>query len=103
MDKTKILYWIVCLLVLLNASTVATILYRNSQVQVHEHTVVIETGTITLSQQFLCQMLGLCASQKCEFCPLHKAFKTNASKIVKEIDKQKRAMFDELQQPAPNM
>ncbi|MDR1950606.1 MAG: hypothetical protein LBP96_00070 [Bacteroidales bacterium] len=103
MDRTKILLWIIGLLVMLNASTIATILYRNSQTQIHERTVVIETGTISLSEQYLCEMLGLCANQKCEFCPKHKVFKKEAGKIVADIDKRKAAMFEQMQQAKPNV
>jgi len=103
MNRTKILWWIIGLLVVLNLSTVATIFYRNGQVQqIQDRTVFIEDGAISLSRQYLCEVLDLCASQKCDFCPLHKAFKADAVRIVTNIDKQKRAMFEEMQHTEPD-
>jgi len=101
MDRIKILWWAVGLLAALNLSTLATILYRNGQVQIHERTIFIEDGTISLSRQYLCERLDLCATQKCDFCPLHVTFKADASKAVAGIEQQKQAMFEEMQQPEP--
>ena len=103
MNRTKILWWIIGLLLVLNATTIVTIFYNNSQVQIHERTVVIESGTVSLSEQFLCEMLGLCASQKCEFCPKHRAFKRDASQIVADITLQKRLMFAEMLRAESNV
>ncbi|MDR2908231.1 MAG: hypothetical protein LBU91_09630 [Bacteroidales bacterium] len=104
MDKHKILCWVICLLVILNVSTIVTIVYKNLQTQAHEQTtVVIEAGTVSLSGQYFCQMLELCPEQKCQFCPRHKVFRAKAGKITENIDNAKRAMFQEMHRPNPDL
>jgi hypothetical protein len=100
--REKILWWVVSLLVVLNATIIITIMYRNSQVQILERTIVVETGTASMSRQHLCQILDLCARQKCQFCPKHTAFKAETDRIIWQIDEEKHLLFKEMQKCCPN-
>ena len=103
MNKTKVLWWAVCLLIVLNATTVATIMYHNSQKQNREQKLIIEIGTMAWSQQCFHDVLGFSPEQMAIFCPKHQTFKSKAKKIVSQISDEKQAMFEKLQQSDPNV
>ena len=98
MDKTKILWWIISLLVVLNLTTVITILYRNHQVKIQKST----TAT-PLNWDSLSQTLEFCTNEKCEINLRQEMFRTNTARIVASMDEQRRAMFEEMNQPKPDM
>jgi hypothetical protein len=97
MDKTKTFWWIISLLVVLNLTTVTTILYRNHQVKTQKC-----TAATPLNWDHLSQTLEFCTNDKCEVNVRQEMFRTNAARIVANMDEQRRAMFVELNQPKPD-
>ena len=98
MDKTKTFWWIISLLVVLNLTIMIIVLYRNHQVKIQKCTIATP-----LSWDYLSQTLGLCTNDKCEVYLKQEIFRTNAARIVANIDEQRRMMFEEMNQPKPDM
>jgi len=97
MNKIKILIWAVVLLVVLNLSTIGTILYHNYTESANSKTVVITTeGTNMLNGRFFKQTLGFNNTQMVTFREANREFRPNANRIISQIDSLKNEMFTEL-------
>lgn len=97
MNKTKILTWAVVLLVVLNLSTIGTILYHNYTERANSKTVVISTeGTNMLNGRFFKQTLGFNNTQMVTFREANREFRPKANRIIFQIDSLKNEMFTEL-------
>jgi len=97
MNKTKLLSWIVALLVILNLTTIGTILYHNYREVINSKTIVLDTeGNNMLNGRYFRQTLGFDDSQMEVFREANHAFRPKANEIIFQIDSLKKEMFTEL-------
>ena len=97
MNKTKLLIWAVVLLVVLNVTTIGTILYHNYTESVNSKTIVITAeGTNMLNGRFFRQTLGFDNAQMVTFREANREFRPKANRIIYQIDSLKNEMFTEL-------
>lgn len=103
-NKTKILTWIVVLLVTINAVTIGTIIYHNYQENHQNDNIAINAvaGGNMLNGRFFRQTLGFDNEQMNAFRNANHGFRPVAMLITSRIDSLKNEMFIELQQPAPD-
>ena len=102
MTKTRILTWLVVLLVVINAVTIGTILYHNYRENLRKETVVIRTGSgeNMLNGRFFRQTLGFNNEQMNAFRKANHNFRPLAMSLTAGIDSLKHEMFVELQKPS---
>ena len=97
MNKNTILIWLVVILVLLNVSTIATILYHNYQEQIEKQDIVLDSqGQNPLNGRYFRQTLGFTDSQMEVFREVNHEFRPNANRIIIKIDSLKNEMFAEI-------
>jgi len=97
MNKTKLLIWSVVLLLVLNITTIGTILYHNNKENVNSKTIVINSeGNNMLNGRFFRQTLSFDEKQMDVFRTANREFRPNANRIILKIDSLKTEMFAEL-------
>ncbi len=97
MNKNKILIWSIVILVLLNVSTIATILYHNYQEKIEKEDIVVDTqGQNPLNGRYFRQTLKFTDSQMEVFREVNHEFRPNANRIIIKIDSLKSEMFAEI-------
>jgi len=98
MNKTKLLTWAVVLLVVLNLTTIATILYHNYKESAEKETIVLgNESNDRLNGRFFRQTLGFNNKQMETFRDANREFRPNANTIIFQIDSLKSEMFTELE------
>jgi len=97
MNKKSILIWLVVILVFLNVSTIATILYHNYQEKIEKQNIVLDTqGQNPLNGRYFRQTLEFSDSQMEVFREVNREFRPNANRIILKIDSLKKEMFVEI-------
>jgi len=100
MNKNTVLGWIVVILVILNVSTMATILYHNHQEKIEKQNILLDTqGQNPLNGRYFRQSLGFSDSQMVVFREVNQEFRPNANRIILKIDSLKKEMFTEIKKP----
>lgn len=100
MNKRTILTWTIVILVILNVSTIATIVYHNYQEKIEKQDIVLDTqGQNPLNGKYFRQTLGFTDSQMEVFRKVNHEFIPNANGIIIKIDSLKKEMFAEIQKP----
>ena len=100
MNKNTILTWIVAILVLLNVSTIATILYHNYQEKIEKQSIVLDTqGQNPLNGRYFRQTLEFTDAQMEVFRTVNHEFRPNTNRIIIKIDSLKKEMFAEIKKP----
>ena len=100
MNKTKILGWVVVLLVVLNCTTIATILYHNSKEK--EEMIILEAGAPPLNGRYFKKELGFDKEQMHSYRTANHTFCKKANRIVSEIERSKEEMFNLLTATQPD-
>lgn len=99
----KILWWAIVLLVMLNLTTIGTILFRNSERNGDEMAIVLdENRQNPLTGRFFRQTLGFSDAQMELFREANHTFQLAANDLIYEMDSLKNEMFAELNSPAPD-
>ena len=97
MNKTKLLTWAMVLLVILNLTTIATILYHNYKESDEKETIVLgNESNDMLNGRFFRQTIGFNNSQMMTFREANQEFQPKANGIIFQIDSLKNEMFSEL-------
>lgn len=100
MNKNTILTWAVVILILLNVSTIATILYHNYQEKIEKEDIVLDSeGQNPLNGRYFRQTLGFTDTQMEVFREVNHEFRPNANNIILRIDSLKSEMFIEIKKP----
>ncbi|KUK77350.1 MAG: hypothetical protein XD92_0829 [Proteiniphilum acetatigenes] len=104
MNKTvKILWWAIALLVVLNLTTIGTILFRNRESSDNNITIVLdENQQNPLTGRFFRQTLGFDDAQMNIFREAHRSFQYRANDLIFGMDSLKNEMFTELNSPTPD-
>jgi hypothetical protein len=104
MNKTnKIWIWIVVLLVVLNLTTIGTILYHNYRENSNGVAVSLsEEGQNRISGKYFRQTLGFNDDQMEAFRQANREFQPAAARLIFSIDSLKREMFKELNENHPD-
>jgi GTPase SAR1 family protein len=97
MNKTKHLTWAVVLLVVLNLTTITTILYHNYKESTEKETIVLgNESNNMLNGRFFRQTIGFNNSQMVTFREANREFRPKANGIILQIDSLKNEIFLEL-------
>lgn len=104
MNKTvKILWWVISLLVVLNLTTIGTILLRNRESSSDNIAIVLdENRQNPLTGRYFRQTLGFDDAQMNIFREAHRHFQYAANDLIFEMDSMKNEMFAELNSPTPD-
>jgi len=104
MNKTvKILWWAISLLVVLNLTTIGTILLRNREISSDHIAIVLdENRQNPLSGRFFRQTLGFDDAQMNIFREAHRSFQYRANDLIFGMDSLNNEMFKELNSPTPD-
>ena len=103
MNKIKILYWIIALLVALNLSTIGGLLYHHNQEQKDEMALIIDVENDTkLTGRYFRQVIGFNNEQMDAFRQANRNFQPVANQIIQQIDFLKQAQFEELKKTSPD-
>lgn len=104
MNKTvKILWWTIALLVVLNLTTIGTILLRNRERSSDNIAIVLdENRQSPLTGRFFRQTLGFDDAQMNHFREAHRTFQYAANDLIFGMDSLKNEMFAELNNPTPD-
>lgn len=103
MNKTKTLQWLVALLILLNLSTIASILYHNYQEKTDNDVLVFDVGNENrLNGRYFRQTLGFDNNQMDAFREANRSFQPKANMIIFSIDSIKNNIFIELKKDSPD-
>jgi hypothetical protein len=101
--KVKILWWVIALLVVLNLTTIGTILFRNRESSSDNIAIVLdENQQNPLTGRFFRQTLGFDDAQMALFREAHHSFQYKANDLIFEMDSLKNEMFEELNSPTPD-
>ncbi len=103
MNKITVLKWIIALLIVLNASTIATIIYHNA----HENAILEDIplnidGQSMLNGRFMRQNVGFDDLQMNQFRREKQQFQPKANEIIFSIESLKSELFVELNRPKPD-
>lgn len=103
MNKITVLRWIIALLIVLNASTIATIIYHNA----HEKAILEDVpldidGQSMLNGRFMRQNVGFDDQQMNQFRRDKQQFQPEANEIIFSIERLKSELFVELNKPKPD-
>ena len=103
-SKTKILIWLVVVLLLMNITTIGTIIYKNNQNEKDKNTIGIKSSTdINLfNGRYFRQTLGFNETQMSAFRNINQEFRPNALEITIQIDSIKNEMFTVLKETNPD-
>ena len=100
MNKNTILTWAIAILVILNVSTIATIVYHNYHEKIENQNIVLDTqGQNPLNGRYFRQTIGFNDSQMEVFRTVNHKFRPNANSIIIKIDSLKKEMFAEIKKP----
>jgi hypothetical protein len=100
---TKILWWIIALLVILNLTTIGTILVRAKAMGEEELAIVLdEDQSSPLTGRFFRQNLGFNDAQMVQFREARRTFQYAANELIFEMDSLKSEMFAELNKQTPD-
>ncbi len=103
MNKTKLLGWMVVLLLLLNGTILGTIIYHNnSQKAENEDVVVDPVDKVVLNGRFFKRNLGFDAEQMSVFRSANQAFQPLAQEKIAKINQIKQLIFEELRSNNPD-
>lgn len=103
MNKIKILQWLVALLLLLNLSTIASIVYHQYQEKVDTDILISDTeNERRLNGRYFRQTLGFDNEQMEAFRQANRAFQPEANAIISTIDSLKNDIFSELKRENPD-
>ena len=104
MNKTtKRLGWVIILLVVLNLTTIGTILLRNRESKSDNIAIVLdENRQNPLTGRYFRQTLGFDDAQMNQFREAHRSFQYAANDLIFEMDSMKNEMFAELNSPSPD-
>lgn len=104
MNKTiKILWWGIILLVILNLTTIGTILFRNRESSRENIAIVLDENLQNpLTGRFFRQTLGFSDTQMELFREANQTFQYAANDLIYEMDSLKNEMFTELNRPSPD-
>lgn len=104
MNKTnKIWIWLVVLLVVLNLTTVGTILYHHWKEREDDRvTVLSEEGEVRLTGRYFRQTLGFNDRQMEAFRLANREFQPQAARLIIRMDSIKIEMFKELNNAQPD-
>lgn len=103
MNKTKILSWTVVLLILLNLSTLGTILYHNYQEKTQMESIVIgQENQTRLNGRFFRHELGFDSEQMAVFRMANQQFQPRVSIIIAQLDSLKIESYQQLNSEAPD-
>jgi hypothetical protein len=104
MNKTvKILWWVIALLVMLNLTTIGTILFRNRESSDDNIAIVLdENRQNPLTGRFFRQTLGFDDAQMNIFREAHRSFQYRANDLIFGMDSLKNELFTELNSPTPD-
>ena len=100
-NKVKILGWAAGLLLVLNITTIATVLYHTANSDKQE-LLIIEPNAEPLNGRYFRQNLNFDDNQMKVFEEANRLFRRNANQIIAEIEKSKEQMFAELNSPNPD-
>lgn len=101
--SNKILWWVIALLVILNLTTIGTILLRNRENSGDEIQIVLdENRQNPLTGRFFRQTLGFSDTQMALFREAKQTFQHTANDLIYEMDSLKNEMFIELNRTAPD-
>lgn len=101
--RVKILWWVIALLVVLNLTTIGTILFRNRESSSDNIAIVLdENQQNPLTGRFFRQTLGFDDAQMALFREAHHSFQYKANDLIFEMDSLKNEMFKELNSPTPD-
>lgn len=95
------LWWAVALLIILNLTTIITMLYHNSRSEDMQE-IVIEPDVVPLNGKYFRQVLGFDDRQMDAFREANRTFRQKANVIVDSIGREKAAMFTGLTSENPN-
>ena len=103
MNKSnKIMMWVIALLLVLNLTTIGTIVYHNHQEKEDNTAIVLDDNQAPLTGRYLRQTLGFDNEQMDVFHKANREFQPQANKIIFEMDSLKNEMFTELNKPSPD-
>ncbi|MEL7600493.1 MAG: hypothetical protein AAGU18_10395 [Proteiniphilum sp.] len=104
MNKTvKILWWVIALLVVLNLTTIGTILLRNRENSSDNTAIVLdENRQNPLTGRYFRQTLGFDDAQMNIFREAHRSFQYRANDLIFGMDSLKNEMFAELNSSTPD-
>ncbi|MEA4936985.1 MAG: hypothetical protein VB102_10125 [Paludibacter sp.] len=103
MNKIKILQWLVALLLLLNLSTIASIVYHQYQEKVDTDILISDSeNERRLNGRYFRQTLGFDNEQMEAFRQANRAFQPEANAIISTIDSLKNDIFSELKREKPD-
>lgn len=101
-NKNKILGWAVVLLVILNLTTLATLLYNRYQAQKNEDAVTITSEGTPVNGSFFRNEMGFDNTQMNMFRQTNQQFRPATMQLTAGIDSLKDSMFAELQKENPD-
>ncbi|MDR3653820.1 MAG: hypothetical protein P4L34_12735 [Paludibacter sp.] len=96
MNKIKILSWTVVVLIVLNLTTIGTILYHNYRESTDKVVEINVERKNMINGKFFRQTLGFNQNQMQVFREANHEFRPKANKIIFSIDSLKNEMFTEL-------
>lgn len=103
MNKIKTLQWLVALLILLNLSTIASLLYHNYQEKTNNEILVFDVGSENrLNGRYFRQALDFNDEQMDAFREANRSFQPKANMIILSIDSLKNNIFIELKKEYPD-
>ncbi len=103
MRSRKGLIWLVVVLVILNAATIATIVYHNyNEKKVKEDVVLLNTNGEMINGRYMRQQLDFDNDQVDAFRNANFDFRQQAFSTITAIDVLKLGMFKELQKETPD-
>lgn len=94
-NKTKILWWVITLLAILNITTIATIVVHNYNQREAEgdQSIIIEFNTQPINGKYFRYELGFDNEQMEVFRQSNRKFRQKSNQIVANINTQKELMF----------
>ncbi len=103
-NKSKILWWVITLLAILNITTIATIVVHNYNQRETEgdQSIIIEPNTQPINGKYFRHELGFDNEQMEVFRQSNRKFRQKSNQIVANINTQKELMFEELQAVSPD-
>lgn len=103
MNKIKILQWLVALLLLLNLSTIISIVFHQYQEKTDTDILISDTESERrLNGRYFRQTLGFDNEQMQAFREANRAFQPEANAIISTIDSLKNDIFSELKKEHPD-
>ena len=103
MNKLSVYKWTIALLVVLNLTTIGTILVHHTNEKQEQESILIEPeNDIRVNGRYFRQVIGFDNQQMEEFRTINRKFQPEARKVLFQIDSLKNLSFEVLNQPAPD-